>query len=65
MSEIEVLDLVIFQIGDLRIPVREKELLDKLGVILGNIEALRDAVSKAAESAETGKDLTEEVTDGV
>lgn len=51
MGEIEVLDLVLKQIGELRIPFREEELRQQVCVIAGNVQALRDAVSAAVEKA--------------
>lgn len=61
MNELQVLDLVIQQMGELRIPMRETELREQLIVIAGNVQALRDAVAqKAAETEEK----TEEKADG-
>lgn len=57
MNEMQVLDLVIQQMGELRIPMRETELRDQLVVIAGNIRALRDAVAaKMAEGTEGAKE---------
>lgn len=49
MSEIEVLEVILRQIGDLRVPMREKELRDSLDVICGNLLALKTAVEEAQE----------------
>lgn len=54
MSEIEVLNIVIQQIGELRVPIREKELRDSLEIISGNLLALKEAVEKA-QSESTGE----------
>jgi len=65
MSEIEVLNIVIQQIGELRVPIREKELRDSLEIISGNLLALKEAVEKArSESAgesHEGTEVTEDV----
>ena len=64
MSEIEVLEFVIQQIGELRVPMRETELRDGLEVILRNLTALKDAVEQAQnaqESGEGGEEVTERV----
>lgn len=53
MSEIEVLELVLRQMGDLRIPMRETELREQLVVIGQNIQALRDAMIQARDGAGT------------
>lgn len=52
MNELQVLDLIIRQIGDLRIPMRETELFERLNVIVGNVQALRDAVAKSMPKKE-------------
>lgn len=52
MNELQVLDLIIQQIGDLRIPMRETELFERLSVIAGNVQALRDAVEKSMPKKE-------------
>lgn len=49
MSELEVLNLILDQIGNLRIPMREEELRSNIGVIARNVQALRDAVAKGIE----------------
>ena len=54
MNEKQVLELVLDQIGALRIPIREAELLQEILLIRGNILALRDAVAAAMEK-EDGK----------
>ena len=54
MNEMQVLDLVIQQMGELRIPLRETELREQLIMIARNIQALRDAMEAAR--TETGKD---------
>jgi len=60
MSEIEVLNIVIQQIGELRVPIREKELRDSLEIISGNLLALKEAVEKAqCESEENSHEETE------
>lgn len=64
VSEIEVLDIVIQQIGELRVPVREKELLDGLEVVLRNLTALRNAVD-GAQKAQESKEETGEVEEHV
>lgn len=43
MNEIEVIDLVLRQIGEIRVPKRDEELWNQLTVISTNLEALRDA----------------------
>lgn len=64
MSEIEVLEFVIQQIGELRVPMRETELRDGLEVILRNLTALKDAVEQA-QNAHESDDGEEEVTERV
>ena len=60
MSELEVLEFVIQQIGELRVPVRETELLDGLEVILRNLMALKEAMEKTqGESVENSHEETE------
>lgn len=62
MSELEVLDIVIQQIGELRVPVKETELRDGLEVILRNLAVLRDAVDEAQKAqAEAQEEVTEDV----
>jgi len=56
MNELQVLELVLQQMGELRIPMRETELREQLIMIAGNIRALRDAVAAARTETETGKD---------
>ena len=56
MNEMQVLDLVIQQMGELRIPLRETELREQLIMIARNIQALRDAMEAARTEPETGKD---------
>ena len=56
MNEMQVLDLVIQQMGELRIPLRETELREQLIMIARNIQALRDAMEAARTETETGKD---------
>ena len=51
MSEIEVLNLVLNQIGDLRVPIREEKLIQQIGIIAGNIQALLDAITASKEKA--------------
>ena len=73
MSEIEVLEVVINQIGELRVPMKETELRDGLEVILLNLTALKDAVEQAqnaqesdeAQNAKESDDGEEEVTERV
>ena len=55
MSELEVLEFVIQQIGELRVPMRETELRDRLEVILRNLTALKDAVEQAQNAQESGE----------
>lgn len=64
MSELEVLEFVIQQIGELRVPMRETELRDGLEVILRNLTALKDAVEQAQNAQENGEG-EEEVTESV
>lgn len=64
MSELEVLEFVIQQIGELRVPMRETELRDGLEVILRNLTALKDAVEQAQNAQENGEG-EEEVTERV
>lgn len=64
MSELEVLEFVIQQIGELRVPMRETELRDGLEVILRNLTALKDAVEQAQNAQDSG-DGEEEVTERV
>ena len=64
MSELEVLEFVIQQIGELRVPVKEAELRDGLEVILRNLTALKDAVEQA-QNAQESDDGEEEVTERV
>lgn len=60
MSEIEVLEIVIQQIGELRVPVRETELRDGIDVVLRNLMALKEAIEKAqCESVENSHEETE------
>lgn len=62
MSELEVLDIVIQQIGELRVPVKETELRDGLEVILRNLAVLRDAVDEAQKAqTEAQGEVTEDV----
>ena len=64
MSEIEVLNIVIQQIGELRVPIREKELRDSLEIIYGNLLALKEAVEKArSESIVESHEGTEVMED--
>lgn len=56
---IDVLDLVMSQIGDLRIPMREEELRQQLCIIFETIHALRDSVAEAKEKAEMEADAAE------
>lgn len=60
MSDIEVLELVLRQMGDLRIPMRETELREQLVVIGQNIQALRDAMVQARDAAGTDGARAEE-----
>lgn len=62
MNELEVYDLVLEQIGNLRIPVRETELLEQIKMIQHNVLELRKAVvmqmeeqSKTIEPEPTAK----------
>lgn len=64
MSELEVLEFVIQQIGELRVPMRETELRDGLEVILRNLTALKDAVEQAQNAQDSGEG-EEEVTESV
>lgn len=64
MSELEVLEFVIQQIGELRVPMRETELRDGLEVILRNLTALKEAVEQAQNAQESGEG-EEEVTESV
>lgn len=64
MSELEVLEFVIQQIGELRVPMRETELRDGLEVILRNLTALKDAVEQAQNAQESDEE-EEEVTESV
>lgn len=64
MSELEVLEFVIQQIGELRVPMRETELRDGLEVILRNLTALKDAVEQAQNAQDSGEE-EEEVTESV
>lgn len=50
MNEMQVLELMLQQMGELRIPLRETELRERLTVIAGNIQALRDAIASAREA---------------
>lgn len=65
MSEIEVLEIVIQQIGELRVPVRETELLDGLEVVLRNLTALKEAIENAqgenGENSHEGTEVNEDV----
>lgn len=73
MSEIEVLEFVIQQIGELRVPMRETELRDGLEVILRNLTALKEAVEQAqnaqesdeVQNAQENGEGEEEVTESV
>lgn len=56
---VKVLDLVMSQIGDLRIPMREEELRQQLRIIYENIHVLRDSVAEAKEKAEQEADAAE------
>lgn len=64
MSELEVLEFVIQQIGELRVPVKETELRDGLEVILRNLTALKEAVEQA-QNAQENDEGEEEVTESV
>ena len=52
MNEKEVLELVLDQIGALRIPLREEALRQDILVIRMNLEALRNAVAAEMEKQE-------------
>ena len=53
MSGIELLDLILMQIDELRIPTRERELLEHIWVIRGNVAALKEAMEQAGKEGET------------
>lgn len=66
MSEIDVLDIVLGQIGDLRVPMREKELRDALDVIFQNLYMLKTAAEtnrkeREGEPAAMEEEATEDV----
>ena len=73
MNAIEVLDLIIKQIGDLRVPVREEALREQIMVILGNVIELRKAAAaqtdeqteEQEQSAECACSSAEEVAESV
>ena len=52
MNEIEVINLVLNQIGEIRVPMRDEELRGQLTVIRTNLEALRDAFVLNREKAQ-------------
>lgn len=64
MSEIEVLELILRQIGELRVPMREETLRKDLGVIAGNVQALLDAMGARLEEKQA-PEATEEAGENV
>ena len=63
MSGIEVLDLVLEQIGELRIPLREEVLRQQIIAIRGNVAALREAMAENAEKTQETEGGVEDVRD--
>ena len=47
MSDIDLLDLIIMQVGDLRVPACDRELVKNIWAIRGNLEALKEAMEQA------------------
>ena len=55
MSGIEVLEIVIRQIGDLRVPMKEKGLRDSLDVIVENLCVLKEAMENVKRNSGQSK----------
>lgn len=53
MDWVDVLEIVIGQIGGVRVPVREKEIADALDVIMSNLLVLKESI-ETAKSAKKG-----------
>ena len=71
MNEIEVIDLVLKQIGSVRVPLMDEDTWGRLKTACKNLAALREALIKNRERAEeeseeeTPEESTEEVTEDV
>lgn len=64
MNEIEVIDLVLNQIGDVRIALRDDDTRARLTTACQNLDALREALLKnreVGEAVEASEEVTEDV----
>lgn len=64
MTGAEVIELVLNQIGEIRIPFKDRETIQQLETISCNLIALREAILKNHNEPET-ENKPEEVTEDV
>lgn len=62
MDWVDVLEIVIGQIGGVRVPVREKEITDALDVIMSNLLVLKESIETAKSAKKDGEDPEPEET---
>lgn len=56
MDWVDVLEIVIGQIGGVRVPVREKEITDALDVIRNNLLVLKESIETAKSAKKDGEE---------
>lgn len=62
MDWVDVLEIVIGQIGGVRVPVREKEITDALDVIMSNLLVLKESIETAKSAKKDGEEPEPEET---
>lgn len=63
MDWVDVLEIVIGQIGGVRVPVREKEITDALDVIRNNLLVLKESIETAKSAKKDGEEPEPEETE--
>lgn len=63
MDWVDVLEIVIGQIGGVRVPVREKEITDALDVIRSNLLVLKESIETAKSAKKDGEEPEPEETE--
>ena len=63
MDWVDVLEIVIGQIGGVRVPVREKEITDALDVIRSNLIVLKESIETAKSAKKDGEEPEPEETE--
>lgn len=63
MDWVDVLEIVIGQIGGVRVPVREKEITDALDVIMSNLLVLKESIETAKSAKKGGEEPEPEETE--